>query len=425
VRAGRYTLVGLLVAVAFLSAQAGGAATPQRAGGPKAKAGVARMQAASAARTRRQLRRLLVLKARKRLTDAQPPATSTATASEGTTPPAPRPAAPAGPYRDRVGVASHTIWYQPAEQLAHLRRMRATGLTWAREDFHWGAVEQRPGVWNWHLTDTFMRNAAVAGVNVLATLAYSAEWAASGPTAYHPPRDPAQYANWGRRVVERYGPAGSFWRENPTLEPRPLRAVEIWNEPWLYEFWRPTPDPVAYSRLVRAAATAIRAADPSVKILVSADLYGMTESGQPVTWFSAMLEADRQLFRTLVDAYSVHAYSQDRSPMDAVTKQLWRFDRFLVTHDLGKRFGADHPVWITEFGWTTYQGHPDGVSEETQALYIRQALRRAHEEFAGVVERSFVYQWGNPSNDRVGAHSLFRTDGYPKPALGMLAELLS
>lgn len=409
-RTGRLSLVALLAGVALLSAQAAGAATPERVGGPKAKISAAKSQRVQAALLRKQVRKLLVAKMRKRRPAPGRPGTSTRAAS---------------PYKDHVGVASHTIWYQPGDQLEHLKRMRANGLTWAREDFHWGAFERQRGVWNWDLGDTFMRNASVAGVNVLATLAYSANWAASGPTIYHPPRDPAEYAAWARRVVERYGPGGSFWRANPELEPRPLRAIEIWNEPWHAHFWRPTPDPSAYTRLVRAAATAIRAADPTIKILVSADLYGMTESKQPVTWFSAMLEEDPALYRTLVDAYSVHAYSQERSPMDAVTKQLWRFDRFLVTRDLAAKAGAPHPVWITEFGWTTYQGHSDGVSEETQALYTRQALRRAHEEFAGVVERSFVYQWGNPGDDLTGAFSLFRTDGTAKPVLGVLNSLLT
>ena len=416
-RAGRLSLVALLAGVALLSAQAGGAATPERVGGPRAKIGpAATSQRAQTALLRRQVRKLLLAKMRRRHRPA-PGGTSK--------PAAPAPLAASSPYKDHVGIASHTIWYQPGEQLEHLKRMRANGLTWAREDFHWGAFERQRGVWNWDLGDKFMRNVSIAGVNVLATLAYSANWAASGPTIYHPPRDPAEYAAFARRVVERYGPDGAFWRANPDLDPRPLRAIEIWNEPWHAHFWRPTPDPSAYTRLVRAAATAIRAADPSIKILVSADLYGMTETSQPVTWFSAMLDEDPALYRTHVDAYSVHAYSQERSPMDAVTKQLWRFDRFLVTRDLAQKAGAAHPVWITEYGWTTYQGHPDGVSEETQALYTRQALRRAHEEFAGVVERSFLYQWGNPSNDRTGAFSLFRTDGTAKPVLGVLKSLLT
>jgi hypothetical protein len=416
------------VALALVSAQAGGAATQARAGGGpaakhrNAKSGKSvKAQQRRALSVQRRLRRTLAAKLRR--TAPRPPATPPASGS-GTA--APQPGQPsAASYKDRVGVASHTIWYQPAEQLEHLQRMRANGITWAREDFHWGAFEQSKGVWNWQLGDTFMRNASIAGVNVLATIAYSAEWAASGPTEYHPPRDPAEYANFCRRLVERYGPNGTFWRDNPGLDARPIRAVEIWNEPWLAYFWRPNPDPAAYARLVRAAATAVRAADPTVKILASADLYGSDSNDQPVTWFSALLDADRNLFRDLVDAYSVHAYSQERGPMDSTTRQLWRFDRFLVTRDLAAAAGAPHPVWITEFGWTTYQGDPDGVSEETQASYLGQALKRTVEEFPGVVERSFVFQWGNPSADRTGGHSLLREDGSAKPALLTLKSLLT
>jgi hypothetical protein len=343
----------------------------------------------------------------------------------GTLPaPQPPPQGPgADPYRGRVGAASHTIWYPAAEQLASLQRARQGGLTWVREDFAWGAFERSPGVWDWSVGDTFMRHVSIAGLDVLPVIAYSPGWAASGPTIYHPPRDFAAYANFCKRVAQRYGVGGTFWAENPGLSPRPLRAMEIWNEPWHEQFWRPLPDPAAYARLVRASAEAVGSVRPDIKILASADIFQYV-TGQTLDWFEPLLQADPALFRNLVDAYSVHLYVQSRSPLDKVTPQRWRFDRALMTRDLAARAGASHPQWITEFGWSTFAGDRDSVTEDVQARYVREALKVAHVDWNGLVERSFVYFWGKATADYGGGYGILRPDGTVKPLFNTLKTLL-
>jgi hypothetical protein len=340
-------------------------------------------------------------------------------------PPAPPPA-PGNRYAGHVGVASGMVWYPEDEQLAYLRSLRAGGVTWVRSDFSWGAHERSPGVWNWDVGDKFMRSAATAGVNVLGVLGYSAAWAASGPTIYHPPRDFGQYANFCRVLVDRYGTGGDFWRANPGLTPRPLQAVEIWNEPWSEHFWRPLPDPSAYARLVQTAATAIRQSHPEVKILASADIFqSRSDTPESLDWFRPLARDHAGVLRDFVDAYSVHLYTQSRSPLDTVTPQRWRFDRLLMSRDLARAAGADHPLWITEFGWSTYAGHRDSVSEDTQARYIREALKLAVEDWGGFVPVSFVYHYGRASDDFGGGFSLQRPNGSMKPAWSALTALLA
>jgi polysaccharide biosynthesis protein PslG len=333
---------------------------------------------------------------------------------------------PPNPYAGRVGYAGSLVWYRGADQLDWLNRARATGASWVREDFHWGAFEPTPGQWNWSAGDRLMRNASLSGMEVLGMVGYSAEWAASGPTIYHPPADPDAYAAFCRRLVERYGPGGTFWQANPGLSPRPLQALEIWNEPWHASFWRPQPNPSGYAALVRAAAAAIHAANPTVKVLASADVFQMrTDTPESLDWFRLLLQADPTLFRTQVDAYSVHLYSQERGPYDTVAQQRWRYDRSLITRDLAAAAGATHPLWITEFGWTTSPSHPDAVSEATQATFVRQAIQRAVGEWGGFVERTFMYRWGRAENDHAGGYGAFRKDGSAKPLFGALELLLN
>ena len=59
---------------------------------------------------------------------------------------------------------------------------------------------------------------------------------------------------------------GAFWSAHPTLTPRPVEAVEIWNEPYNEAFWRTGPDVEEYRTLFVAAAQAVREADTDVDI---------------------------------------------------------------------------------------------------------------------------------------------------------------
>jgi hypothetical protein len=150
-----------------------------------------------------------------------------------------------------------------------------------------------------------------------------------------------------------------------------------------------------------------------------------TDTTQSLDWFRLLLQTDPALFRTLVDAYSVHLYSQERGPYDTVAQQRWRYDRSLITRDLAAAAGASHPLWITEFGWTTNLSNPDHVSEDTQALYVRQAFQRAVLEWNGFVERTFMYHWGRAESDHAGGFGPFRPDGSAKPLLSALTSLLN
>jgi hypothetical protein len=325
-----------------------------------------------------------------------------------------------------VGFSGSIVWYEEAEQLAYLQRLRDLGAGWIREDFHWGAFERGPGEWNWTVGDRLMRNASLTGISVLGIVSYAAHWAAAGPTIYHPPADIAAYAEFCRRLAARYGPGGSFWQAHPELSPRPLRALEVWNEPWTAMFWRPNPDPRGYLDLLRAAATAIHSANPEIQVLASADIFQMrTDTTASLDWFRVLLELDPALFRNLVDAYSVHAYTQRRGPHDTSVDQRWRFDRVLMTRDLAARAGASHPIWITEFGWSTSSQNPDAVSEATQALYLRQGLERALGAWSSIVPRAFMYHWGRTESDHVHGYGVFRPDGSRKPAWDALHDLLT
>jgi hypothetical protein len=329
-----------------------------------------------------------------------------------------------GPANDRVGLSTSTVWLPAAEGYRYLRAAREGGITWVREDFAWSTIEPSRGQFRWLRTDTLMRNAARLGIKVLAIAGYSPGWASGhNESDKYPPRSTADYARFVKAIADRYGRNGIFWRSQPKLTPSPVTAIELWNEPWLAAFWKPAPDASAYARLVRAAASAVKATRPGMTILVSGDV-PEESTGVGVDWFKTLLLADPPLWQSrLVDAWSVHLYCHELSPWDATSTQRARFDRILLTRRLAQDALADKPIWITEFGWRTDPGQPDAVDEQTQARYMREALARVDTEWRSFVRRSFVFTWAKPSP--TDEYNLLRPDGSSRPAWQAIQAFIS
>jgi polysaccharide biosynthesis protein PslG len=318
----------------------------------------------------------------------------------------------------RVGLSTHLL--ATDEPLRpQLEAMRRGGITWIREDFAWERLEPRPGAFVWDRTDALMASAAHEGVDVLAILDYSAPWASSDPSGdtRHPPRDPSRFAAYARAVVDRYGEGGSFW--DGDAPERPLRAVEVWNEPWGFFFWKPEPDPARYAELARATAEAVRDAGRDVQVLVPADLLQVRSDGAIRPWFKELLEADPSL-PELVDGWTVHPYPSPRdAPPDAGGDSRFAVTRIAEIHRLAVDAGVERPLWITELGWTTAPESDEGVTEEQQARYLGATLDLALGRWRDYVERTFVYTWsrsnGDPG-DPEGHYGIRRPDGSLKPA---------
>jgi hypothetical protein len=342
------------------------------------------------------------------------------------------------PYVSRVGLSSHTTFMNDADASAYMRRARDLGVRWVREDFAWSAIERRRGQFDWRVTDRLMRGAALNGMDVLAGFGYAPAWANGGKADdKYPPLNPRDYARAGVAVVRRYGRRGTFWKLHPKLHARPLAAIELWNEPWLWHFWKPQPDAAAYAELVRVTAPAIKSADRRIKVIASVDLQMGYSDGRDYTngtrrnWeygFLAQFVKLRYAYAS-VDGYALHPYSQRFGPYqteiagygDQQQAQQWLYQKLLLARDVLRQANRFKPLWSTELGWST----AGDVDEATQSSYVRDALKRAVEEWRGFVARSFVYVLEKPHNgDYAGGYNLLRDDLSPKPGWLMLKDLL-
>lgn len=333
------------------------------------------------------------------------------------------------PYAGSVGINAHMVWYDVPTVTNTFQSLLDGGVTQVREDFNWEAIEPSNGRYEWWRTDGLMEAASATGMDVMGILAYSAPWASSrGTDAFALPRSNADYAEYAGEVARRYGPGGTFWTSHPELDPQPISALEIWNEPFGWWFSQPQPDPARYASLALAAAQAIESANPEVKVLIDGTAYQARSDGQSREWIREVLRAQPGL-AAHVDVYSVHPYPEpkDRPPTARGNDVRWDFDQVELTRSITSSLGASRPLWITEVGWSTARDADGTVTEQQQADYLVSAIRRSQDRWS-YIDRIYLYSFqrdGTNHGDREQFFGIRHRDGTPKPAWTAIQELLA
>ena len=151
----------------------------------------------------------------------------------------------------------------------------------------------------------------------------------------------------------KYGPRGTFFREHPELPYRPVRYIEVFNEP---NFGYMIPDKSPFEEKVRLYTllqtgiyAPVKAAYPEVKIVG----FGAGGASAADTGFiSACCEKDPAIYQTM-DVLSTHPYVD---PIPPFTWMGWL--KFSIASGYQKireilaRGGReDMPIWYTELGW--------------------------------------------------------------------------
>jgi hypothetical protein len=145
-----------------------------------------------------------------------------------------------------------------------------------------------------------------------------------------------------RRAVERYGPYGEFWTENPDLEPKPIRSWEIWNEPNIVTFG--SADPERFARLIRDSGQTMKRLDPGAELILGG-LFGrplqIPPNIHPGQFLSRVYRSRR--VKRWFDAIALHPYVAGAAAMRGQIENLRRVMR--VHND------AQTPIYVTELGW--------------------------------------------------------------------------
>jgi len=315
--------------------------------------------------------------------------------------------------------AENVSWDAGAEQNKQLSQMRAHGVTELRQIIRWSYIEPVQDQLYWDLTDNIILNAARNNIRVLPIIGGETSWATSRPVGdtrncLFPPRDNGDFANFIRLVVNRYGPTGTLWEQNPEFVDYALTRWQIWNEANTDTFWACDRSPKAYTQLSKVTANAIHEVDPGAFII---------STGAPNKHGGDFLrKMVKNGAKSVFNAIALHPYKKDG---DAVLKEL-KQARSLM-NDLGLK---KWKIRVTEFGWAT-SGPPDKehtTDEARQARLIKNTITKvtAQREKLKVTGMTY-YQWRDVDpgggHDYWGLHTgIQRKNGTAKPALAALGE---
>jgi hypothetical protein len=311
--------------------------------------------------------------------------------------------------QDMFGIsAGGTIQSENAKTLGRdLDAIKTVGARWVRIDINWAQIQaDGPSSYNWGPIDRVVQGASQRGIKVLGIIDYTPSWARPAGTTDKRAPDPTQYATFASAAVEHYAAMG-------------VHTYEVWNEPNTFIFWRPKPDPVAYTTLLKAAYVAIKGADSQATVLTGGAATVPTNSNNyaPVDWLQAIYANGGGGF---FDAVSDHPYCwrDNTCPSETDAGSAW-YQMYGTSPSLRSVMidngDADKKIWATEFGAPT--DGPQGISEGVQAQMISEAFSLwSSYDWGGPL---FVYQGRDSGTDTSTSEDFFgllRYDFSQKPA---------
>ena len=316
--------------------------------------------------------------------------------------------------RPALGVQFHCTWTQSdATRAGIATKLAAAGVRSVRIDLGWQSLEpsrRRLNAWYLRLADRCVNLVRSKGMDVLATLLWTPDWANRGRGEATPPSRAADFRWIARRTARHFRGRVLAW--------------EIWNEPNDKHFWRGSAR--RYARLLRAAYPAIKAGDPNATVV-----------------FAGLMHNDNRFLarayaagaRGAFDVMATHPY---QGVGDAVPETAddgddwWLLTHVPAVHELMARHGdGGKPIWFTEFGWSVHPNRPGlepwqrGVTPEEQAAYLGRAVALVQLRYP-YVERAFWYKdVARSGEDELQAgYGLLKADLSPRPAYTALKALL-
>jgi polysaccharide biosynthesis protein PslG len=327
----------------------------------------------------------------------------------------------------QVGVTPDLTWGATRPEVDRtVALLHDTGVRWVRLNVSWAALEEHgKGAYNAGMladVDYAVDAATGAGLKVLMPLLEVPYWASSDPqktaaggsrswNRYWKPSRMADYADAFEYLVRRYSARG-------------VHHYQVWNEPNHPRFWPSGIDAGAYVQMLRAAAPAIRAADPTAKVVLGAP------SANDYPFLERAYAAGA---RGLFDIAAVHPYVGSVDPRlcwnqaGTTRRAIHAFCGIEEIHAVMEAAGdGELPLWLTEFGWSTNSG-AYGVTEAQQAEYLKAAYAKLAEW--RYVEVAFWYTFrnvffrGEDPADWEANTGVVRVDFSPKPAYAALRDV--
>ena len=295
-----------------------------------------------------------------------------------------------------MGVQLHTLLSQ--DDFGEVVRLtEQLGLGWVKVQIDWKLLQ--PGGpadtgEDFRRQELYLEDLKRRGHRVLVSVARAPDWARSTREAAGPPDDPQTLASFLSLMLEEFG--------------KVIDAVEVWNEPNLLREWTGRPiNGGEYMRYFRAARDAINHYSWRMQSDVDEPRHTpviVLTAGLAPTGNSAASVDDRQFLRQMYSAglasleavqVGAHPFGWGNAPdarcCNPVANRGWDdasqfffLDTLISYREIMLAYGdADARIWVTEFGWPTWDGLPGGPPEAfvgyndkwTQAAYTLRAFQ--------------------------------------------------
>jgi polysaccharide biosynthesis protein PslG len=251
-----------------------------------------------------------------------------------------------------------------------------------RMQLNWSASDPTPAPddYDFRAFDPIVANAARNKIRILPFVYGTPSWVANGLDGFNcsgascatfAPKSGAARAAWADFVsaaVARYGPNGTFWKENPTLPQKPIKAWQIWNEQNSPSFYAPKPNAKAYVKLLKSSKKAIRPQDRSADIVLGgmAELAGVKSAIKGSKYLRKLYKVKGA--KKNFDGVAPHPYG---ARVKKVSQQI-----DLIRKELRKGGDPKAELWVTELGWSSEKGgNPLNRGPKGQATRLKQAFK--------------------------------------------------
>ena len=339
-----------------------------------------------------------------------------------------------GLNRDEIGVQVHIHREDQRQIFVYLNDL---DVGWVKVQVSWKVYQPQPDVFaedRLAELDSLVRLAALNDIQLLLSVSKAPEWSRPTTELDGPPTDYALYQEFMAFLAGRYSGR--------------VAAYELWNEPNLQREWNGAQLSAAQlTRLIASGAAGIRGADSQAVIISGAPAPTGINDGITALddrlFLRAMLEAG---VADVVDGIGAHPYgwanppdSRHTSPDPSISSHndhpsFFFLDTIADYEALLAEFGVSQRLWVTEFGWGSFDqltddfgepAHPppglefmSEVTEWQQASYLLRALDLGRKN--GSVETMII--WNLNFGPLLGheyaetGYSLLRPDGTPRPA---------
>jgi polysaccharide biosynthesis protein PslG len=240
----------------------------------------------------------------------------------------------------------YTYFDDTDKMLAILEMAESAGVKWTREVFAMDWIMPAADTYDEDVLSSYDNMIDLArdhGIWVYGTIDYENSWLTEN---YYAPYEEPHFSAYGEfvaHIVDRYKNDISIW--------------EIGNEPEAADFWKPEPNPLNYTELLKEGYTKAKEADPECTIIGFSGVSSAWDFLSEVIGYGGL---------EYMDILGLHPYCY----LDATYKSIFEIsDEFLIIDSIKAAMAEEKkelPIWVTEIGYPTNPGEY-GVSEKRQA----------------------------------------------------------